>query len=242
MVSSSETADDLGIFDALGQALQFYIGHFFLLAGFSFSASILPVVMTLIENAPGAFFSVLLLMLWPISVCLQFILFIALVLAVSKSALGEPVDVGLLLQEGVLRFWKYGLAAGLFMLILVAGVILLVVPFFYWLTIFAFFYFFIILEDKKIWAAFQASENLVQGRFWKILLAHLTVFGIALGMILPFAIGLAFMGVDGTFRAVTARIIEALIAPLFVSFYYVIFCWLKKTRAIPGSIAVYDKK
>ena len=110
------------------------------------------------------------------------------------------------------------------------------------IKIFFFFFFYIALEDAPVWGAFKLSEELVSGRFFSVFKVHAIVFGLMAAIFLPLMLGFGLIGLEGVYRSIIFRILIALVVPLLLGIYYFLFCWLKETKAVAGTIVVNEKK
>jgi hypothetical protein len=166
----------------------------------------------------------------------------ALIFAVQKRHLNEKTSFFEAVQSVFPKFWRAVGAAVVFGLILILGVLLLVIPAVYWITVLYFFMYLLVLEDKRLWDAFEASSELVKGHFWKILVAHGLTVVITLALIMPFYLGMWLLGLPVVFREACIQLLWVLMMPFSVGFYYLLYIWLRETNTAAGHIAVYEKE
>ena len=227
--------------DALWRAMQLYVANWRLFLSISLAGAALNLVQTYLGGSDSLILKGMGYILSPLAFGFGLLFYMALILAIAKRQWGEEISFEGAVQDVFFKFWRAVGAGLVFSLITIFGFLLLIIPGIYWMTILYFFMFFIVLENKRLWDAFESSASLVKGRFWKVLGAQTIILLIVVALFLPFFFGMWLMGLPVVLRNIFLQIAAVLLAPFFVACYYQLFVWLKGSKAEAGHIAVYEK-
>ena len=233
--------NELSYSDAMSGALQLYIENYQLFLSFSLAGATLVVLKTIIDGIGGNWTPYAGIVLNPLAFGFWVLFYTALIFSVQKRHLHEMTSFLGAVRSVYPKFWRAVGAGVVFVMILALGILLLIVPGVYWLTVLYFFMYLLVLEDKRLWDAFEESSELVKGHFWKILGAHGLIAVIALALIMPFYLGVWLLGLPVVFREVCAQLLWVLITPFSTGFYYLLYLSLRGTNTTAGHIAVYEK-
>jgi hypothetical protein len=228
--------------DAMIGSLQLYIENYRLFLSLSFSGVGLVILKMIMDGLGGPLGQGLGFILTPLAFGFGTLFYTALIFAVHKRRLNEPTSFLGAVLAVFPKFWRAVGAALVFGLIFILGILLLVIPGVYWLTVLYFFMYLLVLEDKRLWDTFEASSELVKGRFWKILGAHGLIAVMALALIMPFYLGMWLLGMPGVFREACVQVLWGLLMPFSIGFYYFLYVWLRERNTVAGHITVYEKK
>lgn len=228
--------------EALSRATILYTDNFRLFFLPALIAILCPVIMTILDNTESDFWQGLWFILLPISFSIQTIALLSLIRMITRRAMNETTEIRAIFLDALADFGKAAATLLLFFLILFSGFILFVIPFFFFLTVYFFGFYIVALESRPVTDAFQGSWNLVIGNLLLVFRAHLLVFGAFMAVSLPIMLGLALMGVEMVYRSIVLHLIIAGAGPLFLTFYYFLFCWLKESLPSAGSIKAHETR
>ncbi len=212
---------------ALSRSMRHYSDHFILFLTLSFFASILPLCSLILEVFLPDLSSDISWMFLPAIFGLYVLSLMALIEAVGRTFGGEIVSLKEVMLSSWGRFWPGLQGYLLFILIVLLGLVMLVVPAIYWMTIFTFFLFVLVLEDKKPWASFRRSHELVKVDFLKVFRAHVIVLTITIALFLPLFIGMFLLFMPLPVKKIFTGLLEVLLLPFYMGFYYQLYDHLR---------------
>jgi hypothetical protein len=175
--------------------------------------------------------------------------FLLPIFVIASVIVGVYATVGMIkaMKDDSLNQWKAGLSAGkgyfwsifftgiIISIVVMIGFLLLILPGIFLAVSVAFYTYTLVLEDKKYWAAAQASMDLVKGNWWAVF-GRLLAFGILVGLFVMVLSGLGALGGE-IVGQIVSTIASILITPISIAYSYYLYMALKEKKATMPQVA-----